>query len=242
MSQKCKDSANFKGEMTMITRASKLKKVPDAPLDLEDNNPTLVTPVKKMPVLYYVISASDGRMPHFAKSDEEKDEYIEDLDGSYTVDKFESLDEAITHYSNQIQAFSLALASKAPAVSPRAKTAGHKIKQPKPCAEPVISVPVKTVASLEEKPPAVDSASDRSFKKPSETKEKCLEMLQKSIWLLQRVRKLLIPSSCLCSSLLTRKILSLVLIFRMPRVKSCGSSNQPSFLLLLNLLLISFLD
>jgi hypothetical protein len=37
----------MKGEMTMITRASKLKKVPDAPLDLEDNNPTLVTPVKK---------------------------------------------------------------------------------------------------------------------------------------------------------------------------------------------------
>jgi hypothetical protein len=103
MSQKCKDSANFKGEMTMITHASKLKKVPDAPLDLEDNNPTLVTPVKKMPVLYYVISASDGHMPHFAKSDEEKDEYIEDLDGSYTVDKFESLDEAIMHYSNQIQ-------------------------------------------------------------------------------------------------------------------------------------------
>jgi hypothetical protein len=63
MSQKRKDSANLKGEMTMITRASKLKKVPDAPLDLEDNNPTLVTPVKKMPVLYYVISASDGRMP-----------------------------------------------------------------------------------------------------------------------------------------------------------------------------------
>jgi hypothetical protein len=75
----------------------------------------------------------------------------------------------------------LALASKAPAVTPRAKTAGHKIKQPKPCAEPVISVPVKTVASLEKKPPAVDSASDLSFKKPSETKEKCLEMLRKSI-------------------------------------------------------------
>jgi hypothetical protein len=52
MSQKRKDSANLKGEMTMITRALKLKKVPDAPLNLEDNNPTLVTPVKKMPVLY----------------------------------------------------------------------------------------------------------------------------------------------------------------------------------------------
>jgi len=181
MSQKRKDSANLKGEMTMITRASKMKKVPDAPLDLEDNNPTLVTPVKKMPVLYYVISASDGRMPHFAKSDEEKEKYIEDLDGSYTVDKFESLDEAITHYSNQIQACSLALASKAPAVSPRAETAGHKIEQPEPCAEPANSVPVKTAASLEEKPPAVDSTSDLSFKKPSETKEKRLEMLRKSI-------------------------------------------------------------
>jgi hypothetical protein len=64
MSQKRKDSANLKGEMTMITHASKLKKVPDAPLDLEDNNPTLVTPMKKMPVLYYVISASDeGKDP-----------------------------------------------------------------------------------------------------------------------------------------------------------------------------------
>ena len=138
MSQKCKDSANLKGEMTMITRASKLKKVPDAPLDLEDNNPTLVTPVKKMPVLYYVISPSDGHMPHFAKLDKEKDEYIEDLDASYTVDKFESLDEAIMHYSNQIQACSLALASKAPSlsVSSRAETAGHKIEQPEPCAEP----------------------------------------------------------------------------------------------------------
>jgi hypothetical protein len=177
MSQKRKDSANLKGEMTMITRASKMKKVPDAPLDLEDNNPTLVTPVKKMPVLYYVISASDGCMPHFAKSNEEKEKYIEDLDGSYTVDKFESLDEAITHYSNQIQACSLALASKAPTASPRAETAGHKIEQPEPCAEPANSVPVKTVASLEEKPPAVDSTSDLSFKKPSETKEKRLEML-----------------------------------------------------------------
>jgi hypothetical protein len=88
-----------------------------------------------------------------------------------------NIDDAIMHYSNQIQACSLALASKAPAVSPRAETAGHKIKQPEPCAEPVISVPVKTVASLEEKPPAVDSASDLSFKKPSETKEKHLEML-----------------------------------------------------------------
>jgi hypothetical protein len=67
MLQKHKDSANLKGEMTMITRALKLKKVPDAPLDLEDKNPTLVTPVKKMPVLYYVISPSDGHMPHFAK-------------------------------------------------------------------------------------------------------------------------------------------------------------------------------
>jgi hypothetical protein len=143
MSQKHKDSANLKGEMTMITRASKLKKVPDAPLDLEDNNPTLVTQVKKMPVLYYVISASDGHMPHFAKSDEEKDEYIEDLDGSYIADKFESLDEAMMHYSNQIQACSLALASKAPAVSPRPKTAGHKIEQHKPCAEPAVSVPLR---------------------------------------------------------------------------------------------------
>jgi hypothetical protein len=69
-------------------------------------------------------------MPHFAKSDKEKDEYLEDLDASYTVDKFESLDEAIMHYSNQIQACSLALASKAPslAVSSKAKTAGHKIE------------------------------------------------------------------------------------------------------------------
>jgi hypothetical protein len=99
MSQKCKDSANLKGEMTMITHASKLKKVPDAPLSLEDNNPTLVTPVKKMPVLFYVISPSDGHMPHFEKSDKEKDEYN---DASYTVDKFESLDEAIMHYTNQI--------------------------------------------------------------------------------------------------------------------------------------------
>jgi hypothetical protein len=72
----------------------------------------------------------------------------------------------------------LALASKAPAVLPRAETAGHNIEQPEPCAEPAISVPVKTVASLEEKPPpVVDSTSDLSFKKPSETKEKCLEML-----------------------------------------------------------------
>jgi hypothetical protein len=86
MLQERKDSATLKGEMTMITRASKLKKVPDAPLDLEDNNPTLVTPVKQMPVLCYVISASDGCMPHFAKSDKEKEKYIEDLDGSYTVD------------------------------------------------------------------------------------------------------------------------------------------------------------
>jgi hypothetical protein len=68
--------------------------------------------------------------PILQKLDKEKDEYIEDLDASYTVDKFESLDEAIMHYSNQIQACSLALASKAPAVSPRAKTAGHKIEQP----------------------------------------------------------------------------------------------------------------
>jgi hypothetical protein len=208
--------------MTMIMHALKLKKVPDAPLDLEDNNPTLVTPVKKMPVVFYVISPSDGHMPHFAKLDKEKDEFIEDLDASYTVDKFESLDEAIIHYTNQIQACSLALASKAPslAVSSRAKTAGHKIEQPEPCAEPAISVPVKTVASLEKKPPAVDSASDLSFKKPSETKERVF---------LQRARKLLIPSSFLCSSLLTRRILPLLLIFRMPRVKSSGSSNQPSF-------------
>jgi hypothetical protein len=177
MLQKHKYSANLKGEMTMMTHASKLKKVPDAPLDLEDNNLTLVTPVKKMPVLYYVISPSDGCIPHFAKSDKDKDKYIENLDASYTVDKFESLDEAIMHYSNQIQASSLALASKAPAVSPRAETAGHNIEQPEPCAEPVISVPVKTVASLEKKPAVVDSASDLSFKKPSETKEKCVEMV-----------------------------------------------------------------
>jgi hypothetical protein len=156
--------------MTIITRALKLKKVPDAP---EDNNPTLVTPVKKMSVMYYVISPSDGHMPHLAKSEKEKDKYIEGLDASYTVDELESLDEAITHYTNQIQACSLALASKAPSlsVSSRAKTTGHKIEQPEPCAEPRISVPVKTVACLEKKPPAVDSASALSFKnKPSETK------------------------------------------------------------------------
>jgi hypothetical protein len=64
-----------------------------------------------MQVLYFIISPSDGRMPHFAKLDKEKDEYIEDLDASCTVDKFEYLDEAIMHYSNQIQACSLALAS-----------------------------------------------------------------------------------------------------------------------------------
>jgi hypothetical protein len=104
MSQKRKDSAKLKGEMTMITCASRLKKVPDAPLDLADNNPTLVTPVKKMQVMLYVISPSDGCMPHFAKSDDEKDKYIEGLDSYYSVDKFESLDEAITHYTNQIQA------------------------------------------------------------------------------------------------------------------------------------------
>jgi hypothetical protein len=164
--------------MTIITRALKLKKVPDAP---EDNNPTLVTPpVKKMPVMYYVISPSDGHMPHLAKSEKEKDKYIEGLDASYTVDKLESLDEAITHYTNQIQACSLALASKAPSlsVSSRAETTVHKIEQPEPCAEPRITVPVKTVACLEKKPPAVDSASALSFKnKPSETKEKYLEML-----------------------------------------------------------------
>jgi hypothetical protein len=48
MSQKHKDSAKLKGEMTMITHASKSKKVHDAPLDLADNNPTLVTLVKKL--------------------------------------------------------------------------------------------------------------------------------------------------------------------------------------------------
>jgi hypothetical protein len=48
MLQKRKDSTELKGEMTMITCASRLKKVPDAPLDLADNNPTLVTPLKKM--------------------------------------------------------------------------------------------------------------------------------------------------------------------------------------------------
>jgi hypothetical protein len=37
MSQKRKDSANLKGVMTMITHALKMKKVPDAPLDLEDS-------------------------------------------------------------------------------------------------------------------------------------------------------------------------------------------------------------
>jgi hypothetical protein len=64
MFQKHKDSTKLKGEMTMITCASKLKKVPDArPLDLADNNPMLVTPVKKMLVMFYVISPSDGCMP-----------------------------------------------------------------------------------------------------------------------------------------------------------------------------------
>ncbi len=82
MLQKHKYSANLKGEMTMMTHASKLKKVPDAPLDLEDNNLTLVTPVKKMPVLYYVISPSDGCIPHFAKSDKDKDKYIDFFIGS----------------------------------------------------------------------------------------------------------------------------------------------------------------
>jgi hypothetical protein len=136
MSQKCKDSANLKSEMTMITPASKSKKVHDAPLDLEDNNPTLVTPVKKIPILYYVISPSDGHIPHFAKLDVKKDEYLEDLDASYTVEKFESLHQAIMHYSNQIQACSLAFASKLQslAVSSTAETAGHKHEQP--CAKP----------------------------------------------------------------------------------------------------------
>jgi hypothetical protein len=55
-----------------------------------------------MPVLYYLISPSDGHIPHFAKLDKEKDEYIKGIDASYTVDKFESLDETITHYTNQI--------------------------------------------------------------------------------------------------------------------------------------------
>jgi hypothetical protein len=114
MSQKRKDSTKLKGEMTMITCASRLKKVPDAPLDLADNNPTLVTQLEKMRVMFYVISPSDGQMPHFAKLDDKKDKYVEGLDASYTVDKFESLDEAIMHYTNQIQACSLALTSKAP--------------------------------------------------------------------------------------------------------------------------------
>ena len=179
MSQKRKDSTKLKGEMTMITRASRLKKVPDAPLDLADNNPTLVTPLKKMQVMFYVISPSDGCMPHFAKSDDEKDKYIEGLDASYTVDKFESLDEAITHYTNQIQACSLALASKAPplAVSSVAETGGNNNEQPEPCPKPRISAPEKTVASLEQKPPAIDFASDPCLKKPSDSKEKYLEML-----------------------------------------------------------------
>jgi hypothetical protein len=166
MLQKHKDSVNLKGEMTMITCASKSKNVCDAPLDLEDNNPTLVTPVKKIPVLYYVISPSDGCIPHFAKLDKEKDGYLEGLDASYTVEKFESFDEAIMHYSNQIQACTLAFASKGQslAVSFTAKTAGHKDSE-QPCAKPVTSVPVKTVACLEKKPRAVDSASDLSYKK-----------------------------------------------------------------------------
>jgi hypothetical protein len=124
--------------------------------------------------MFVVISPSDSHMPHFAKLDVEKDKYIEGLDASYTVDKFKSLDETIMHYTNQIQACSLALASKAPplAVSSVAETAGNNNEQPEPCAKPGISVPVKTVASLEQKPPAIDSASDPSLKKPSDTKEK----------------------------------------------------------------------
>jgi hypothetical protein len=169
--------------MTMITRASRSKKVPDAPLDLADNNPTLVSPIKKMQVMFYVISPSDGCMPHFAKLDGEKDKYIEGLDASYTVDKFKSLDEAIMHYTNQIQACSLAVASKAPplAVSSVAETGGNNNEQPEPCPKPGISAPVKTVASLEQKPPAIDFASDPCLKKPSDSKEKHLEMLQKTI-------------------------------------------------------------
>jgi hypothetical protein len=128
---------------------------------------------------FYVISPSDGCMPHYAKLDVKKDKYIEGLDASYTVNKFKSLDEAIMHYTNQIQACSLVLASKAPplAVSSTAETAGHNNEQPEPCAKPGISVPVKTVASLEKKPPGIDSASDPLLKKPSDAKEKCLEML-----------------------------------------------------------------
>jgi hypothetical protein len=238
MSQKRKDSTELKGEMTMITCASRLKKVPDAPLDLADNNPTLVTPLKKMQVMFYVISPSDGCMPHFAKLDK----YIEGLDASYTVDKFESLDEAIMHYTNQIQACSLALASKAPVlfVSSVAETGGNNNEQPEPCPKPRISAPVKTVASLEQKPPAIDFASDPCLKKPSDSKEKILKCFERLF--LKRARKLQIPLSFLCSRALTRRILSLLLIFRMPRVKSTGSLNQPFFLLLLKLLLITFLD
>jgi hypothetical protein len=42
MSQKHKDSTKLKGEMTMITQASKLKKVPDAPFDLAETTPFLL--------------------------------------------------------------------------------------------------------------------------------------------------------------------------------------------------------
>jgi hypothetical protein len=190
MSQKRKDSTKLKGEMTMITHASRLKKVPDAPLDLADNNPTLVTPVKKMRVMFYFISPSDGRMPHFAKSDDEKDKYIEGLDASYTVDKFEYLDEAIMHYTNQIQACSLALASKAPplAVSSVAEIGGNNNEQPEPCPKPGISAPVKTVASLEQKPPAIDFASDPCLKKTSDSKENVLKCCERLF--MKRARKL----------------------------------------------------
>jgi hypothetical protein len=160
------------------------------------------------------------------------------------VEKFKSFDEAIKDYTNQIQAYSLALASKAPslvAVSSTAETAGHKNEQPEPCGKPAPSVPVKTVAFIEKKTPAAMSANDPSFKKPSETKEKHLEMLQKMISGKSKKATNTIKSF-LCSSVLTRRILSLLLIFRMPRVKFTGSSNQSSFPLWLNPLLISFQD